>query len=125
MVKALGTLIFRGILGVLSIATTAVITVMVQRYLYEQTGTPALILAPDLLPASPSKPSETGEQLPQTHPQANSPDSLEVETGVSGAEIAPDAGSGAGLGAVSGVASKDQGDRPAKIMEQFWDKLNR
>lgn len=47
MAKALGSLIVRGILGVFSIAATAIISVMVQRYFDETSQAPASNLAPD------------------------------------------------------------------------------
>lgn len=110
MAKALGTLIFRGMMGVISIAATAIITVLVQRYLYEKTGTPALILAPPTSSSPNAAPPEPGDQQPATQANpADSSDSDHSEVGIS-----------------TDAESEGQGDdRPTKIMEQFWDKLNR
>lgn len=112
MAKAFGTLMFRGIMGIISIAATAVITVLVQRYLYEKTGTPPILAVPST-PSSASPTAQPEAESQQIKHPGSPLDSTEAELG----EAEP--------GVSSELESKEKPDeRPTRIMEQFWDKLN-
>jgi len=138
MVKAFGTLIFRGVVGIVSIATTALITVLVQRYLYEKTGTPALLFAP---PPS----SEVEQPIIQPPAAANSPEAVDPAPVNSEMGVSPEPEFDQSEPDQSEFAQPEfdqsqfnpsdqfaipetvpeSADRQTQIMEQFWDKLNR
>lgn len=146
MVKAFSTLIFRGVVGIASIATTALITVLVQRYLYEKTGTPPLLFTP---PAS----SEADQAAPLPFPPAaiESPAAVKPDPVDSEMEVSPEPELSQPelsqpefgqpeLGQFDQLSAPESADRQptdrqptdhqpidrkTQIMEQFWDKLNR
>lgn len=115
MVKSLGTLVFRGVAGILSIVATAVVTVLVQRYLYATTGLP--------LPASTPYPAQSEDGQPRSvdAPQVSSPESSDSAAAAgSSSDISPDMPAET----PSEVESDERSDPKTRIMEQFWDKLN-
>lgn len=125
MAKAFGTLMFRGIMGIISIAATAVITVLVQRYLYEKTGTPVLTVPPATAPSSLSNQPEAESQQPENQqPKNQQSENQQSETLALPSDSLPPDSTDAEFGVSPEPESVQQGDRPTRIMEQFWDKLN-
>lgn len=146
MVKAFSTLIFRGVVGIVSIATTALITVLVQRYLYEKTGTPPLLFAPPASSTSYPTSSEADQPAPLSLPPdaMKSPAAVETDPVNSEMGVSPEPEldqseldqseldqldqseiDHVDPFAVPKSADRQPTDRKTQIMEQFWDKLNR
>jgi hypothetical protein len=123
--KDFATLMVRGIVGICSIAATAVVSVFVQRYLNSMNGLPPAGFSPVPTNAAPTNtsPADISPIDASSAPNDIATPPISDEPAIQLESTEPDINSDA---RANGESDRLEGtDRQNQVMKQFWRKLNR